>query len=149
MGEDVISLQKMQITSWVYLVVMVIGSVLASMVEGLSDVFSLSFALSVFVGGVISIISFWASHTDVIKFVTNLTETSDVEERKEKAKKGKGHYLLRFWIRIAIIGVVLLLLIKSGMLNIFGLVLGLSTVVFTVTLTAFSVARHYFFSGRR
>ena len=140
MGEDVISLQKMQITSWVYLAAMTIGSVVA---------FSLSFALSVFVGGVISIVSFWVSHTDVIKFVTNLTETSDMEERKEKAKKGKGHYLLKFWIRIAIIGVVLLLLIKSGMINIFGLILGLSTVVFTVTLTAFSVAKHYFFSGRR
>ena len=134
------SLQKMQVTSWLYLAVIVVGSVIA---------FSFSFALSVFLGGVISILSFWASHTDVIRFVTNLTETSDIEEREKMAKKGKGHYLLKFWIRIAIIGVVLLFVIKSGMINIFGLILGLSTVVFTVTLTMFSFAKHYFFSGRR
>ena len=140
MVDDLANLQKMQVTSWLCLAVMTIGSAFA---------FSLSFALSVFVGGVISILSFWVSHTDVVRFVMTLTETSDPEQRKERAKKGKGGYLLKFWIRIAIIGVVLLLLIKSGVINIFGLILGLSTVVFTITITAVNVVMHYFFSGRR
>lgn len=140
MVDDFLNLQKLQVTSCIYLVVITIATGFA---------LSLTFALSVFAGGVISILSFWVSHTDVIRFVDSLTETTDPEQRKEKAKKGRGGYLLKFWIRIAIIGVILLLLIKSEWLNIFGLILGLSTVVFTVTLTVLNVARHYFFSTRR
>ncbi|MGL1931135.1 MAG: ATP synthase subunit I [Desulfotalea sp.] len=137
---ELINLKKLQITSWIYLFVMVVGSGL---------VFSVQFAASVLAGGIISIISFWISSSDVVTMITTLTETSDPELQKEKAKKSKSGYLLKFWVRIAIIGVVLLVFIKSGYVNIFGLILGLSTVVFTITLTAVGVARHYFFSGRR
>lgn len=140
MFDDMISLQRLQVTSWLYLAVMTIAAGLA---------FSLTFALSVFAGGVISIISFWVSHTDVMGLINTLTESTDPEQRKEKAKKGRSGYLLKFWIRIAIIGVVLFLLIKSEMINIFGLILGLSTVVFTITVTVMAVAWRYFFSRRR
>lgn len=140
MFDDMMSLHRLQVTSWLYLAVMTIAAGFA---------FSLTFALSVFAGGVISIVSFWVSHTDVMGFITTLTETTDPKQQKEKAKKGKSGYLLKFWIRIAIIGVVLFFLIKSEMINIFGLILGLSTVVFTITVTALSVAWRYFFSRRR
>ncbi len=135
-----ISLQRLQVTSWLYLAVVTIGAALA---------FSFTFALSVFAGGVISIVSFWVSHTDVVKIVSTLTEATDPEQRKEKARKGKSGYLLKFWIRIAIIGVVLFFLIRSDMINIFGLILGLSTVVFTITVTVLGVAWRYYFSRRR
>lgn len=138
--DELVSLRKMQVTSCIYLVVITIATGFA---------LSLTFALSVFAGGVISILSFWVAHTDIIHLITTLTETTDPEQRKEKAKKGRGGYLLKFWIRIAIIGVILLILIKSKWLNVFGLILGLSTVVFTITFTVLNVARHYFFSARR
>lgn len=134
------SLHRLQVTSWLYLTVMTIA---------VGFVFSLTFALSVFVGGVISIVSFWVSHADIMGFIKNITETTDPEQRKATAKKGKSGYLLKFWIRIAIIGVVLFFLIKSEMINIFGLILGLSTVVFTITVTSMTVAWRYFFSRRR
>lgn len=134
------SLQRLQVTSWLYLAVITIAAGFA---------FSLTFALSVFAGGVISIVSFWVSHTDVMGYINTLSETTDPEQQKEKRKKGKSGYLLKFWIRIAIIGVVLFFLIKSEMINIFGLILGLSTVVFTITVTAMIVAWRYFFSRRR
>lgn len=142
MIEDYMSLYRLQVTGWLYLAVITIVTAIT---------ISLSFALSVFVGGVISMLSFWASHTDIIRLVSKITESAEPEQQKEVAKKGRGHYLLKFWIRIAIIGIVLLVFIKfkNERDDIFGLILGLSTVVFTITFTVLNVVRHYFFSGRR
>ncbi len=140
MADDLMSLQKMQVMSWVYLAVLMLGGWMLH---------STFFAWSVFVGGAISILSFWVCHNDVIHFVGTLASHSEPEGEKARVKKGKAGYLIKFWVRILIIGIVLLLLIKYRKVNIFGLILGLSTVVFTITSTAVNVARHYFFSGRR
>jgi len=138
--DDLISLRKMQVMSWVYLAVLMLGA---------GIIHSMFFAWSVFVGGVISIVSFWVCHNDVIHFIGTLTSTPDDQGEKTRMKRGKAGYLIKFWFRIAIIGVVLLVFIKYQKVNIFGLILGLSTVVFTITFTAVNVARRYFFSGRR
>jgi len=138
--DDLISLRKMQVMSWVYLAVLMLGA---------GIIHSMFFAWSVFVGGVISIISFWVCHNDVIHFIGTLTSTPDSQGEQARMKRGKAGYLIKFWVRIAIIGVVLLVFIKYQKVNIFGLILGLSTVVFTITFTAVNVARRYFFSGRR
>lgn len=134
------SLQRMQIVSWIYVAVATIGSAM---------VMSWSFGLSVLAGGIISVCSFWLSHKDILKMVDTVTSVPSPEERKARAQQGQKGYLLKFWLRIAIIGVVLLVLIKSQVVNVFGLILGLSTVVFTITFMSVNVARHYFFSGRR
>ena len=140
MAEDELSLQKMQVVGWTVLVIMTAGSAL---------LMSLQFAGSVFIGGVISISSFWLSYKDVMRLVDSVTSTPLPESKKESARLGQKGYLIKFWIRLAIIGVVLLLIIKSGMVNIFGLILGLSTVVVTITCMSMNVVYHYYFSGRR
>lgn len=140
MVDDIISLQKMQVVSWIYLLAITAGAWIFH---------SWSFAWAVLAGGVISILSFMVTRKDVISFFESLEPGEDGEDSKEKVKKSKLGYLLKFWFRIAVIGVVLLLLIKIGKANVFGLILGLSTVVFTVTFTALSVAKRYIFSGRR
>ena len=140
MTEDLLSLQKMQVISWTLLAVMTLGSAV---------LVSLWFAWSVFAGGVVSICSFWVSNKDIMRMIDSVTLLSSPEDRKAQAQKGQKGYVLKFWIRIVIIGIVLLLLIKSKVVNIFGLILGLSTVVFAITFIAMNVARHYFFRGRR
>ena len=140
MAEKLVSLQKMQVVSWVVLVVLTCGSAI---------VISLSFAWSVFVGGVISICSFWVSNKDVVSLIDAVSSQPSVEARKASATQGQKGYLLKFWLRIVLIGVVLFLLIKSKAVNIFGLILGLSTVVLAITFFSLNVARHYFFRGRR
>lgn len=140
MAEDLLSLQKMQVVSWTFLVVLTLGSAV---------LFSLSFALSVFAGGIISICSFWISNKDILRLIDSVTSLSSPEDRKAQAQQGQKGYLLKFWVRIVIIGVVLLVLIKSKWLNVFGLILGLSTVVIAITFISLNVARHYFFRGRR
>ncbi|NOR22828.1 MAG: hypothetical protein GQ542_00280 [Desulforhopalus sp.] len=140
MTENLLSLQKMQIISWTLLAVMTLGSAV---------LVSLWFAWSVFAGGIVSICSFWVSNKDVMRMIDSVSSLSSPEDRKAQAQKGQKGYLLKFWIRIVLIGIVLLLLIKSKMVNIFGLILGLSTVVFAIMFISLNVARHYFFRGRR
>ncbi len=140
MTENGLSLQKMQVISWVLLVVMTLGS---------SVLVSLWFAWSVFAGGVISICSFWVSNKDVMRLINSVSSIPSPEDRKAQAQQGQKGYVLKFWMRIVIIGIVLLLLIKSKVVNIFGLILGLSTVVFAIMFISLNVARHYFFRGRR
>ncbi len=138
--EDILSLQKLQVVAWIYLLVLSLGG---------GIIVSWTFALSIFAGGVISILSFIVSFKDIVGYFGSLSPAQSEEEEKEQVKSFKVGYLLKFWLRIGVIGVILLLLIKSGKINIFGLILGLTTVVFTVTFMAFSVAKRYFFSGRR
>lgn len=140
MAEDLLTLQKMQVISWICLALLAAGSAV---------LVSLAFAWAVLVGGVISIGSFWVSHRDVVRMIESVTALPVVEARQAQARQGQKGYLIKFWIRLAIIGVVLLVLIKSQAVNIFGLILGLSTVVLTITILSLHVARHYFFRGRR
>jgi hypothetical protein len=135
-----LSLQKMQSVGIIVLAVLTIGSAIFM---------SISFALSVLVGGVISIASFWVSNKDILGLIDSVTSLALPEERKAQAHQGQKGYLLRFWVRIVIIGVLLLFLIKGKVVNIFGLILGLSTVVVTVTVISLNVISHYLFRGRR
>jgi hypothetical protein len=130
----------MQVISWTLLAVMTLGSAL---------LVSPWFAWSVFAGGVISICSFWVSNKDVMRLIHSVTSLASPEDRKAQARQGQKGYLLKFWLRIVLIGIVLLLLIKGKAVNILGLILGLSTVVIAITFIALDVVRRYFFRGRR
>jgi len=138
--EDVLSLQKVQSICWMVLAGLTLGSFFVA---------SVSFAWSVLAGGVISNVSFFISQKDIKGFIESITSSPEPEDREAKAKQGQKGYLLKFWLRIAIIGIVLLLIIKSGVVNIFGLILGLSTVVLAVTFVCLNVISRYYFSGRR
>ena len=140
MGEELLSLQRMQAMSWVYLAVLTIGSWM---------IMSWSFAWAVLAGGLLSVLSFYFSRKDVAGFIDSLGPVQGLEDDKKALKKSKRGIIIKFWIRILLIGIVLLVLIKYQKINVFGLILGLSTVMFTVTFTALIVARHYLFSGRR
>lgn len=140
MVKEIVSLQRMQVVSILYLVVLTGGSWLLG---------SWTFAWSVMAGGLIAILSFWVSQRDLNGFISSLVTNPDQSENEAKARFGKSGFLLRFWFRIVIIGVVVLLLIRFSSVNTFGLILGLSTIVFTVTFTAVEIVRHYYFSGRR
>ncbi len=142
----------MQVVSWACLLVLSAGSWLF---------FSWNFAWSVAVGGVISIVSFLLTHQDVASFIKSLDlsakdpsgDAAVTEEAHKKTEQkvslGKSRYIIKFWLRLAIIGLILLILIKSGKVNIFGLLVGLSTVVFSITLTTVGVAGRSIISSRR
>lgn len=139
MTEGSLSLEKMQ----------VIGGCILAVMTLVSAIFvSLLFAWSVLVGGIISIFSFWIANKGILRLVESVTSLGSLDDRKKQSKQEQKGYLLRFWLRIIIIGIVLLVLIKGQMVNIFGLILGLSTVVLTVTFISIQVTWDYFFRGR-
>jgi len=123
--------------SWLYLAVLVLGSWVIS---------SWSFAWGVLVGGVLSIASFLVSYRDVMKFFEAL-ELQQGQSAKVGKKTKKG-LILKFWLRFFLIGLILFFFIKYSSINIFGLILGLTTVVFTITFSAVGVVWKYYFSRR-
>lgn len=135
--EEKLSLKRMLALSWLYLAVLVLGSWVIS---------SWSFAWGVLVGGVLSIASFLVSYRDVMKFF----EALDLQQGQsaEAGKKTKKGLILKFWLRFFLIGLILFFFIKYSSINIFGLILGLTTVVFTITFSAVGVVWKYYFSRR-
>ncbi|SDO46454.1 ATP synthase subunit I [Desulforhopalus singaporensis] len=140
MTDEFAPLLMMKVASWIVLLCLALGSALFV---------NLDFAFSVLVGGLISICSFSVSASDVNRLIDSVTALRSPEERRERAQREQKGYLLKFWIRIVIIGVVLFVVIKWQLVNIFGLILGLSTVVISVTLVAIRLAGGYLFRGRR
>ncbi len=134
--EDALSLKRVVGLSWVYLIVLAVGSWVLS---------SWSFAWAVLAGGMISITSFLVSYRDVMGFLDTVAPQSQSAERVKKIKKG---FIVKFWLRLFLIGLVLFLLIRFSGINVFGLLLGLSTVVFTITFSALGVVWRYYFSRR-
>ena len=125
--------------SWVYLLVLSGGAWIIS---------SWSVAWSVIAGGLISILSFIISQREVSGFIDSLTVDREQTDEEDIGKKSKKGFILKFWLRIFVIGIVLLILIKYLGINVFGLILGLTTVVFAVTMTALGVVWKYYFSRR-
>lgn len=136
-----ISLKQVQLLSVGFLVVLTGGSWL---------IMSWSFAQSVLIGGVIAIASFFSGHRDIASFLRTFEAPVEAEEGEKKEKKGSGKsvFIIKFWLRLALIAVILLFFIKSGKANVIGLLLGLSTVVFAIILTTVSVAGRYFLSRK-
>lgn len=140
MAGEALSLKRMLAASWGYLAVLTLGSWVA---------YSWSFAWAVLAGGIISITSFLVAYRDMTALFDSVTAGREQPEAGlEKTKQSKKGFILKFWLRIVLIGVVLFLLIRWGNINVFGLILGLTTVVFTIIITALGVVWRYYFSRR-
>lgn len=137
--EEALSLRRILVLSWVYLLVLTMGSWVLH---------SWSLGSAVFVGGLISITSFWFSYRDLGAFLDSLAAGQADEPRTESAQLSKRGFILKFWLRIFVIGMVLLALIASRAVNIFGLILGLTTVVIAITMSGLGVVWRFYFSRR-
>jgi len=129
----------MLVMSWFYLLILALGSWLIG---------SWSFAWAVLAGGIISIVSFHVSQRDVTAFMDSLVPGQEDAVAGDHLKKSKKGFIVKFWLRLFLIGLVLFFLIKSSDINVFGLILGLTTVVFTITASAVTIAWRYYFSRR-
>ncbi|PIE72336.1 MAG: hypothetical protein CSA20_08335 [Deltaproteobacteria bacterium] len=139
MTSDLLSLERMQLAAVCLLLVMT----LVAAVFG-----SFSFSISVLVGGGISVGSFWIANKDIVRLVESVTALAGLEEKKARSRQQQKGYLLRFWVRIVVIGLVLAVLVKWRLVNVFGLILGLSTVVLLVSFFAVGMIWRYYAGGR-
>jgi diacylglycerol kinase len=119
---DVLSPRHLKIANWVVLAVLV----LVGWLWRGSD-----FALGVLVGGLVVVVNFHLLHQALRGTLEQAG--ADAEEARARAKAFfAARQLLRFFGLLAII----YLLVRHGWVNIFGLLLGLSTVVLTLILAA-------------
>ncbi len=106
---------RLEITNWLVLAVCLIISAL---------LMSASFTYGILLGGFISIVNFHWLDRDLRRIFSNLSG------------KAKSALLLKYYLRLAVTAVVLYILISQSLVDIIGLLVGLSVVVMNIVLTA-------------
>jgi hypothetical protein len=111
--------KRIEITNWIILAVIFILSLIFT---------PLKFALGVLLGGFISILNFhWLGRSLQGVF-------------KNTSGNFKGPVMVKYYIRLAITGVILYFLITGDTVNIIGLILGLSVVVINIVISVIIAA---------
>ena len=113
-GKDPLQ-QRLEIANWVVLVVFVLAGAL---------IFSLKFTLGVLLGGLISIVNYHWLCRDVKKVFAHLTD------------RAKSRIMFKYYIRFGITAVALYFIVSSGTVEVVGLLIGLSTVIVNIVITA-------------
>jgi len=113
-GKDPLQ-QRLEIANWVVLVVFVLAGAL---------IFSLKFTLGVLLGGLISIVNYHWLCRDVKKVFAHLTD------------RAKSRIMFKYYIRFGITAVALYFIVSSGIVDVVGLLIGLSTVIVNIAITA-------------
>lgn len=120
---EILTPRRLKIANWLVLG----GLVVAGFIWGGRE-----FALGILMGGLVAVINFHLLH-QALKGMLERAAALSPEEAKGRAKAFfAARQLLRFFALLAVI----FLLVSQGWVNIFGLVVGLSTVVLTLILTA-------------
>mgnify|MGYP000969754460 FL=1 len=113
-GKDPLQ-QRLEIANWVVLVVFVLAGAL---------IFSLKFTLGVLLGGLISIVNYHWLCRDVKKVFAHLTD------------RAKSRIMFKYYIRFGVTAVALYFIVSSGIVEVVGLLIGLSTVIVNIVITA-------------
>jgi hypothetical protein len=120
---EILTPQRLKIANWLVLAVLVVAGFIWRGQE---------FALGILVGGLVVVINFHLLHQG-LKGMLERAAAGSPEEAKGRARAFfAARQLLRFFALL----LVIYLLVSSGWVNIFGLLLGLSTVVLTLILAA-------------
>jgi hypothetical protein len=106
---------RLEITNWLVLAGCLVVSAL---------LLSSSFTYGILLGGFISIVNFHWLDRDLRGIFSNLSG------------KAKSALLLKYYLRLAVTAIVLYILISQSLVDIIGLLVGLSVVVMNIVLTA-------------
>ncbi|HEY9072551.1 MAG TPA: ATP synthase subunit I [Desulfobaccales bacterium] len=120
---DILTPRRLKLANWLVLAALVVGGFIWRGKE---------FALGILVGGLVAVVNFHLLH-QALKGTLERAAALSPEEAKGQAKAFfAARQLLRFFALL----VIIFLLVSQGWMNIFGLVVGLSTVVLTLILAA-------------
>ncbi len=120
---EILTPRRLKIANWLVLAVLVAAGFLWQGKE---------FALGVLTGGLVVVINFHLLH-QALKGMLERAATGSPEEAKGRAR---AFFTARQFLRFFALLLVIYLLVGHGWVNIFGLLLGLSTVVLTLMLAA-------------
>ena len=120
-------LRNVQQFNWLVLVVLIGGS---------WYMFSWPLAQSVLIGGILANASFFMLRRDINQFMTTFSQAGLSWQAVKKLEKVK--FFLKFYGRLATLAAILYLLITLVTINVVGLVIGLSTIMFSVIVVVLS-----------
>jgi len=109
---------------------------LAVLTGGAWYLFSGPVARSVLIGGVLANVSFYLLRRDIDLFMTNLSLAGMNWGAVKKLEKVK--FFLKFYGRLAVLAVILYLLVTKVNIDVIGLVVGLSSIMFSVIIVVLS-----------
>ena len=123
--KDEALLKKIEQFNWILLALLTGGSL---------ALFSWKFAMGVLVGGMLAIANFYLMKRSLLRAL-------------DPERKGKTRfiYLLKYYLRFAVLGIIITLLLIKGWLSPFGILLGLSIIVIGIALVGLDEARKSFF----
>lgn len=93
-------------------------------------------AQSVLVGGLLANVSFFMLRRDIKEFMNNFSKAGMNWNAVKKLEKVK--FFLKFYGRLTALAVILYVLITSVTIDVIGLVIGLSTIMFSVIVVVLS-----------
>jgi hypothetical protein len=105
--------------------------------------FGRELATGILVGGLLAVLNF-----HIMAHVLGSTlnrQWSDKEEWQTAGRQAVSFMTLKYILRFTILAVIIFFLVKDGWVNIFGLVVGLSTVVLTLIVLGILESRKIFF----
>ena len=106
--------KRLEITNWILLAVLVTGSLFLR---------STRFSLGILLGGLISIVNFhWLYRNLLSVFQKHLN-------------RARAALMLRYYLRLAVTAIALYWIISRNLVDVIGLVIGLSIVVLNIVLT--------------
>jgi hypothetical protein len=110
--------KRLEITNWILLAVLVAGSLFLR---------STRFSLGILLGGLISIVNFhWLYRNLLSVFQKHLN-------------RARAALMLRYYLRLAVTAIALYWIISRNLVDVIGLVIGLSVVVLNIVLTTLLV----------
>jgi len=118
---DILTPRHLKIANWSVLAVLVLAGYFW---------FGREFALGVLVGGLVIVINFHLLHQALRGTLGQLAH------RPQEGPRAKAFFAARQMLRFFVLLAIIFLLVSHGWVNIFGLLVGLSTVVLTLMLAA-------------
>ncbi len=134
MISDFLNPGTMKTTNWIVLAVLTLSGWLWGGHE---------FALGILVGGLLAVLNF-----HFMAYILNSTlnhQWGSQEEWQTAGRQAVSFMTLKYVLRFTVLAVIIFFLVKTGWVNIFGLVVGLSTVVLTLIVLGILESRKIFF----
>ena len=125
--KDEALIKKIELFNWVLLVLLTSSAFVF---------YSREFGFGVLVGGLLANANFYLMKRSLFRAL-------------DPQRKGKTRffYLLKYYLRLAALGLIIAWLLIRGWVSPFGILLGLSIIVFGIALVGFHEARKFFFKG--
>jgi hypothetical protein len=134
MNADFLNPRTMKITSWIVLTVLGLAGWLW---------FGREFAIGILVGGLLAVLNF-----HFMAYILNSTlnrQWDSQEEWQTTGRQAVSFMTLKYVLRFTVLAIIIFFLVTTGWVNIFGLVVGLSTVVLTLMVLGILESRKIFF----